>query len=59
MDANDLIKALQNTLQGGGRPHMATTRPPPTRTLRYWTLVGLVNTVSGRFGATAPSQTSA
>ncbi len=23
MDASDLIKALQNTLQGGGRPHMA------------------------------------
>jgi len=22
MDASDLIKALQNTLQGGGRPHM-------------------------------------
>src|SRR5216683_3325870 len=24
MDASDLIKALQNTLQGGGRPHMET-----------------------------------
>jgi hypothetical protein len=24
MDASDLIKALQYTLQGGGRPHMAT-----------------------------------
>ncbi len=23
MDASDLIKALQNTLRGGGRPHMA------------------------------------
>jgi len=22
MDASDLIKALQNTLRGGGRPHM-------------------------------------
>ncbi len=22
MDASDLIKALQNTLQAGGRPHM-------------------------------------
>jgi hypothetical protein len=22
MDASDLIKALQNILQGGGRPHM-------------------------------------
>jgi hypothetical protein len=22
MDASDLIKTLQNTLQGGGRPHM-------------------------------------
>jgi hypothetical protein len=22
MDASDLIKPLQNTLQGGGRPHM-------------------------------------
>jgi hypothetical protein len=22
MGASDLIKALQNTLQGGGRPHM-------------------------------------
>ena len=22
MDASDLIKALQNTLQGGGRPHI-------------------------------------
>jgi hypothetical protein len=26
MDAGDLIKALQTTLQGGGRPHMATLR---------------------------------
>src|SRR5271166_6797157 len=25
MDASDLIKALQNTLQGGGRPHMTNT----------------------------------
>ena len=43
MDASDLIKALQNTLQGGGRPHM-TTGPsasaddnfysPPARSLR-------------------------
>jgi hypothetical protein len=24
MDASDLIKALQNILQGGGRPHMAS-----------------------------------
>jgi hypothetical protein len=23
MDASDLINALQNTLRGGGRPHMA------------------------------------
>ena len=27
MDASDLIKALQNTLRGGGRPHMACVRP--------------------------------
>ena len=26
MDASDLIKALQYTLQGGGRPHMENTR---------------------------------
>ena len=26
MDASDLIKALQNTLQGGGRPHMDNHR---------------------------------
>src|SRR5437870_6572705 len=26
MDASDLIKALQNTLQGGGRPHMENRR---------------------------------
>src|SRR5216684_4671140 len=25
MDASDLIKALQNTLRGGGRPHMEGT----------------------------------
>jgi len=25
MDASDLIKALQNILQGGGRPHMENT----------------------------------
>src|SRR5271166_4926114 len=28
MDASDLIKALQNTLRGGGRPH---TNPEPGR----------------------------
>jgi hypothetical protein len=27
MDASDLIKPLQNTLQGGGRPHMENRRP--------------------------------
>jgi len=27
MDASDLIKALQNTLQGGGRPHMENRWP--------------------------------
>jgi hypothetical protein len=27
MDASDLIKALQNTLRGGGRPHMENHRP--------------------------------
>src|SRR5208282_414706 len=27
MDASDLIKALQNTLQGGGRPHMEKSDP--------------------------------
>ena len=26
MDASDLIKTLQNTLQGGGRPHMENRR---------------------------------
>ena len=26
MDASDLIKALQNTLRGGGRPHMENQR---------------------------------
>src|SRR6266849_10376076 len=26
MDASDLIKALQNTLRGGGRPHMENRR---------------------------------
>ena len=26
MDASDLIKALQNTLRGGGRPHMGLVR---------------------------------
>src|SRR6266478_5934106 len=26
MDASDLIKTLQNTLQGGGRPHMENSR---------------------------------
>jgi hypothetical protein len=26
MDASDLIKTLQNTLQGGGRPHMENAR---------------------------------
>jgi len=28
MDASDLIKALQNTLQGGGRPHMLNMGNP-------------------------------
>ena len=27
MDASDLIKALQSTLQGGGRPHMDNLVP--------------------------------
>jgi hypothetical protein len=27
MDASDLIKPLQNTLQGGGRPHMENQTP--------------------------------
>jgi hypothetical protein len=34
MDASDLIKALQNTLRGGGRPHMGLgrLRAPATQT---------------------------
>jgi hypothetical protein len=28
MDASDLIKALQNTLRGGGRPHMENRHKP-------------------------------
>src|SRR3954447_820620 len=28
MDASDLIKTLQNTLQGGDRPHMGLDREP-------------------------------
>jgi hypothetical protein len=32
MDASDLIKALQNTLRGGGRPHMENRRGPDART---------------------------
>ncbi len=31
MDASDLIKALQNTLRGGGRPHMDLGRPSYVR----------------------------
>ena len=31
MDASDLIKALQNTLRGGGRPHMELGRPISVR----------------------------
>ena len=34
MDASDLIKALQNTLQGGGRPHMGNVGlSPPWKTV--------------------------
>ena len=33
MDASDLIKALQNTLQGGGRPHMENDTER-----RFWTI---------------------
>lgn len=32
MDASDLIKAVQNTLRGGGRPHMELGRPISVRT---------------------------
>jgi len=31
MGASDLIKALQNTLRGGGRPHMELGRPSYVR----------------------------
>ena len=31
MDASDLIKALQNTLRGGGRPHMELGPPNSVR----------------------------
>src|SRR5258705_8694120 len=34
MDASDLIKTLQNTLQGGGRPHMEN-RQLATQTANY------------------------
>src|SRR4051812_1862893 len=35
MDASNLIKALQNTLRGGGRPHMGLGRASRYRTFSH------------------------
>ena len=40
MDASDLIKALQNTLQGGGRPHMENSRPAVERAHNRCAMLG-------------------
>jgi hypothetical protein len=39
MGASDLIKALQNTLRGGGRPHMGLGHHEHCRFIRYQLLV--------------------
>src|SRR5271165_7600600 len=45
MDASDLIKTLQNTLRGGGRPHMGLDRGPHLGQ-RSWRRVNRPDTLS-------------